>query len=186
MTWVDIVLLVVLALSAIIAFFRGLVAEVLGVAAWVGAISLAFLTQPQSVGFVQPYVEPRWLAEVLAVGGVFLVTLVILKLLIAWIAGHIQRSMLGGVDRTLGILFGLARGAFLAVLAYVVGGLFVPTADRWPDAVKDARALPHVAEGAAWIVARMPGEYRPRLPDLPTRREPTQEDLLRPPARSRT
>ncbi|WP_431281759.1 CvpA family protein [Humitalea sp. 24SJ18S-53] len=186
MTWVDIALLVVMALSAIIAFFRGLVAEVLGVAAWVGAVALAFLLQPQTLPMLLPYVEPRWLAEVLAVGGVFLITLVVLKLLIGWISGHIQRSMLGGLDRTLGIPFGIARGAFLAILAYVVGGLFVPTADKWPDAVRDARALPHVAEAADWMVNRMPAEYRPRLPDLPSRRVPTQEDLLRPPARSRT
>lgn len=186
MTWVDIALLVVIGLSAIIAFFRGLVAEVLGIGAWIGAVALAFLLQPTALGYVRPHVEPPWLAEVIAVGGVFLVTLVILKLLIGWIAGHIQRSMLGGVDRTLGIPFGLARGVFLAVLAYVVGGLFVPTADKWPDAVRDARALPHVAEAAAWVVDAMPAEYRPRLPDLPSRRVPTQEDLLRPPARSRT
>ncbi|PZW42274.1 membrane protein required for colicin V production [Humitalea rosea] len=186
MTWVDIALLVVLALSALISFFRGFVAETLGVAAWVGAIALAFLTKPLSVAFLLPFIEPRWVAEVVAVGAVFLITLVFLKLLIAWISGHIQRSALGGVDRSLGVLFGLARGAFLAILAYIVAGLFVPATDRWPEAVREARALPHVADGAAWIADQMPVEYRPRLPDLPGRRVPTQEDLLRPAARSRT
>jgi len=186
MTWVDIALLVVLAVSALISFFRGFVAEILGVAAWVGAIALAFLLQPGMVAFLLPFIEPRWVAEVVAVGGVFLITLIILKLLIAWIAGHIQRSLLGGVDRTLGVVFGLARGAFLAILAYIVAGLFVPATDHWPDAVREARALPHVADGAVWISNQIPVEYRPRLPDLPGRRVPTQDELLRPPARSRT
>lgn len=186
MTWVDGVLLAVLVLSAAIAYSRGLVREVLGVGAWVGALVFAFLLLPGMRVALGRAVEPAWLADVVAVGSVFIVSLLVLKLLIAWLARRVQASVLGGVDRALGTVFGLARGAFLAVVAYIVAGLFLPATDRWPEPVRDARALPLVADGARWLVGSLPPDYRPRVPDAPARPLPPMEDLLRPPARSRT
>ncbi|MGX9964194.1 CvpA family protein [Roseomonas sp. F4] len=185
MTWVDAIILVLLLLSAGLAYFRGLVREVLGVGAWAGAIILAILAEPQVTPLVAAHVDPPWLATGIAVGGVFLVVLIILKLLIAWLAGHVQRSALGGVDRVLGLVFGLARGAFVVVIAYIVAGLVLPDSDRWPEPVRQARSLPLAAQGAAWVVAKLPDEFRPRLPEGTGRQEPSMDQLLRPPARSR-
>ena len=186
MTWVDGLLLAVLAVSAAVAYSRGLVREVLGAGAWVGAVVLAFTLLPRTLAVMNGAVTPDWLADAVAVGGVFLVALLLLKLAIAWVAGRVRASMLGGVDRALGTLFGLARGAFIAVLAYIVAGLFLPSAERWPQPVRDARALPLVADGARWLADSLPPDYRPRVPDAPSRELPPMEDLLRPPARSRT
>lgn len=186
MTWVDGVVLAVLAVSALLAFMRGLVQEVLGVGAWVGAAALALVLRPSVVPLLQGSVEPAWLADALAVGGVFLLVLIVLKIIIAMIARRVQDSVLGGTDRALGLVFGLARGAFLVILAYILGGMLLPAADRWPEAVRDARALPLVVDGSHWLVAQLPPEYRPRVAAPPDRRAPTQEDLMRPPARNRT
>jgi membrane protein required for colicin V production len=162
MTWVDGVVLAVIALSALIAYFRGFVREVLGIGAWAGAIAFAL--------YAQPALKP----------------LLVLKLLIAWFAGVVRHSVLGGVDRALGIVFGLARGAFLIVLAYIVGGLFLPSPATWPEAVRDARTLPVVADAARTVVSQLPADYRPRLPELPERGLPSMDELLRPPARGRS
>jgi len=186
MTWVDGVVLAVLLLSAGLAYFRGFVREVLGVGAWAGAIVLAILAEPQTAPLAAQYVQPPWLATGVAVGLVFLVVLVILKILIAWLAGKVQRSALGGVDRALGLLFGLARGAFIVVIAYIVAGLVLPATDKWPDPVRQARSLPLAADGAAWVVAKLPEEFRPRLPDGAGRLDPSMDQLLRAPARSRS
>ncbi|MBI0433735.1 CvpA family protein [Roseomonas sp. KE0001] len=185
MTWVDGIVLAVLALSALIAFFRGLVQEVLGVGAWAGAVLFALYMLPGTGPLVKTWVEPDWLAEIIALGGIFLVALVVLKLMIGWFAGRVRASVLGGLDRALGMVFGLARGAFLVVLAYIVGGLLLPAVDRWPEPVRDARTLPLVADGAGTLVSWLPPEYRPRLPDLPQRSIPGMDELLRPPARGR-
>jgi len=124
-------------------------------------------------------------AEALAAASVFAVVLLVLKLLIAFVANRVQDSVLGGVDRALGLVFGLARGAFLVVLAYILGGLLVTT-ERWPDAVREARSLPLVADGALWLAAQLPPEIRPRVATPPGQPGPTQDDLMRPPARNRT
>jgi membrane protein required for colicin V production len=186
MTWVDGVVLSVLLLSAALAYFRGVVREVLSIGAWIGAILVAMLAEPFAKPFVAEYVEPDWLATGIAVGAVFLVILVILKILIAWISGKVQGSALGGVDRAFGFLFGLARGAFVVVLAYIVAGLLVPATERWPEPVREARSLPLAADAARWAVAQMPIDVRPRLPEGLGRQDPSLEQLLRPPARNRT
>ena len=187
MTWVDPIVLAVIALSGIVAYFRGFVRELLSIGAWIGAVVLAIALQPWSRSFfTNIFPTSGWLADVAGLAAVFVVTLVVLKLLIAWIAGLIHASAMGGVDRALGVLFGLARGAFLVLLAYIVAGAFLPATERWPDPVRQARSLPPVSDGATWLVGLLPPEYRPRLPDPPATREPTADDLLRPPARNRT
>src|SRR6476646_9939208 len=108
MTWVDLVVLAVLAVSALLAFMRGLVREVLGLAAWVGAIFAAVWALPRvRPQFVQWLGNSPW---------------VVLIILSRWISAFVRNSPIGGVDRTLGLVFGLARGAAIIVLAYIVGG----------------------------------------------------------------
>jgi membrane protein required for colicin V production len=186
MTWVDGVVLAVLLLSAGLAYVRGAVREVLGIGAWAGAVVLAILAEPRTKPLADRYVEPEWLATGIAIGAVFLVVLIVLKILIHWLAGKVQRSALGGVDRALGLVFGFARGAFVVVLAYIVGGLAMPAAERWPEEVRQARSLPLAADGARWVVDHLPEDFRPRLPEGTGRQDPSMDQLLRPPARSRT
>lgn len=202
MTWVDGAVLAVLAVSAILAYLRGFVREALGVGAWVGATLAALLARPYLSPHFLEVAESPWLADALAVAAAFLAVLVVLKVLIAFVANKVQASVLGGVDRALGLAFGAARGAFLVVVAYVLGGLvlpggppgrgqpgapgLVPGLTQWPAAVRDAHVTPWAAEGAARLTALLPETYRPRLAPAPPRTGPTLEDLMRPPARNRT
>jgi len=188
MTWVDFVALAVVLISAVIGFFRGMVREVLGVGAWVGATIGGLVAERQVTPLIAPHVSPEWLARALAIGGVFVVVLVILKILIHFVANIVQRSLLGGLDRALGLVFGVARGAFVVILAYIVGGLAVSDRARWPAEVIRARGLPYAESGAAWLIAQLPPEFRPPLPDASGtgRNQPSLDQLLRPPARDRT
>jgi membrane protein required for colicin V production len=186
MTWVDGVVLAVVALSALIAFFRGMVREVLGVGAWVGAVVAALFLRLPVAALFQDKVDPPWLAEALAAGGVFLAVLIALKLLIGVIADRVQDSLLGGLDRALGMVFGLARGAFLVVVGYILAGMLAPAPDQWPAAVRDARSLPFVVDAARWLTDRLPADVRPGLALPPARLAPSLEELLRPPARNRS
>jgi membrane protein required for colicin V production len=186
MNWVDGVVLAVLALSAIVALFRGLVQEVLGIGAWVGAAFAALKLYPMLSPFLLEAVETPWIADALAAAGVFLVVLVVLKILIAVVARRVQDSALGGADRALGMVFGLARGAFLVVVAYILGGVVLSEPGKWPDPVREARSLPVVAEGARWLMDQLPPDYQRRLVAPPPLPDPGFNDLVRPPSRNRT
>jgi membrane protein required for colicin V production len=177
MTWVDLVVLAVLAVSALLAFMRGLVREVLGLAAWVGAIAAAVWALPHARPQFREWLgESPWL-DPITFGVVFLITLIVLIIISRWISALVRDSPVGGVDRTLGLVFGLVRGAALVILAYIGTGMVVPL-DRWPQPVRDARALELADEGARWVVQKLPAEYRPHLAPLPPGRATTVGALL--------
>ena len=177
MNWVDLVVIAVVACSALLAFMRGFVREVLGIGAWVAA------------GFVAaaafPYVQPRFrlwlenpdLADPAAYIVAFVVALVFLSIIAGLVGGVIRGSMLGGIDRTLGVVFGIARGAALVAFAYVAGAMVV-TADHWPEPVQQARLLPFAYQGAVWATGFLPEAYRPHIDPPPAGRETRAADLL--------
>ena len=172
LNWVDLAVLVVVAISAALAFMRGFVRETLGIAAWGGAGYLSY----SGIDFVRPMVRDMIgnpeMADIVAHAGLFLAGLLVLTIITSLIAQIFHSLGLGALDRTLGILFGLARGAALTVAAYIgAGWLALP--ERWPQPVREARLLPLVAEGAARVAENIPGRFRPnvpRLPDMPATR----------------
>ena len=179
MNWVDSAVLAVVAVSAVVAFTRGLVRELLGIAAWVGAFFFASFT----VGLVRETVR-GWLgnpdiADPVAYAGMFLIGLVVLSIVVGVVGGSVRTSILGGVDRTLGIVYGIVRGAVLVAAVYVVSG-WVITTDRWPPAVAQARSLPYVYNLASGIARFLPPDYRPKIPVPPDQPQPTTAELLQP------
>jgi membrane protein required for colicin V production len=177
MNWVDLLVLGVAALSALIGFARGLVREVLGIGAWLGAALIAAVAFPFASAKARGLITDPGIADGVAVGAVFLVSLILLSLIASFIGGVVRNSALGGLDRTLGLVFGLARGAALIVVAYIVLGLIEAPA-AWPPVVLGARALPFAYDGAAWVVQMIPPRYRPRLDPPPAPLAPGATALL--------
>lgn len=179
MNWVDAVVIAVLVVSALLAAARGFVREMLGAAAWVGAGYVTYRTRP----FVEPWVQGRIkdpsIAIPLGAIVVFLVVLIVLSVIAGWIARHVRRSAAGGLDRTLGLVFGAARGWALVVAAYIVAGLILPI-ERWPEPVLHSRSICVAYRGAKWAVSKVPEEYSPHLPErpLPCRAQARAADLL--------
>jgi membrane protein required for colicin V production len=126
-TVVDGVVAVIIVLSALLAYSRGLVREAMAIAGWVAAAFLAFLFAPQ----VQPLVKElpvigEFLSDscelsiIAAFAAVFAVALLIVSLFTPLFSSLVQRSALGGLDQALGFLFGVARGILLVAIAFFV------------------------------------------------------------------
>ncbi len=179
MTWFDLAMLAVLAISALLAFYRGFVREVMGVGAWIGAIAVGFWFAPFVEPKVQHWISDPKLAYPAAITAVFIVALIVFSVISGWIGALVRGSALGGVDRTLGIVFGLIRGAVLLIICYVLAGLVTSPQD-WPEPIRDARLLPYVYEAAQQAVALLPDDYHPHLMAPPVTQTPTLNDLLQP------
>jgi membrane protein required for colicin V production len=178
MTWVDLAILGVIAVSALLAFGRGLVREILGIGAWVGAAFVALHYFEAFRPRVRAWIPDIGIADPVAIGLLFVASLIVLSLVAGAISGVIRGSMLGPVDRSLGLLFGILRGIVLVIFAYVVAGLLAPP-ERWPPEVLDARSLPYIDRGARWMVEKLPPQFQPNLPALPERAAIHAEDLMR-------
>ena len=161
-TIIDGVVAVIIVLSALLAYSRGLVREALAIAGWIGATILAFIFADQ----VQPLVrqipvigdfigDSCELSVIAAFAAVFAVALVIFSIFTPLFAGLVQRSAVGTVDQGLGFLFGVARGILLVAVAFFVY-----------DTVLAAQQIPMVENSrAAAVFGRFTGEIGDRDPE---------------------
>ena len=138
MNWVDLAVLAVLLVSALLALMRGLVREVLGIGAWVGAGFFAVWAFPMVRDRFRGWVGSPDLGDPVAFGTLFLVAVIFLSVISGMAGSVVRMSLLGGIDRTLGVVFGLLRGAALVAFAYIAVGMAVPV-DNWPPVVLEAR-----------------------------------------------
>ena len=136
MNWLDYALIGVFAASLALGAWRGLVREVLSILAWIIAFLAANLLagplgpeMPQAI----PTQELRVAAAFVAVFAVSLIATSLVALLLSKI---VKAVGLGGVDRMLGALFGIARGALIVLAAALLAGLTsAPRQAFWRDSV---------------------------------------------------
>lgn len=126
-TIIDGVVALVIVLSALLAYGRGLVREAMAIVGWIAAAVLAFLFAPR----VEPLMREvpvigDFLADSceLSIIGAFAVvlaiTLIVVSLFTPLFSSLVQRSILGGLDQALGFVFGVARGVLLVAIAFFV------------------------------------------------------------------
>ena len=147
MNWLDLAVLGIVVLSAIFAFARGFVREALSIVAWVGAAFITFKGFDWVYAQVEPLVHNTLLSQLIAGLGLFFGSLIVLTILTGIVARMVRATGLSPVDRTLGFIFGLARGAVLICLAYLLLDIAVPKDDR-PTWIREAKVEPYIHEGA--------------------------------------
>ena len=177
-TIVDLIAGGVLLISALVAFWRGFVKEVLLIVALVGAAAAAYKGYPLVQPYLQPYLEDERLAAGAAGALLFVVALVILSLVFGLIIKAVRSSEVGGLDRSLGFLFGLVRGALLIALAYLILVQFIPPEEH-PEWVREAKAQPAMAYGAALLLRLAPPDMAARLAPVEGERPRTELDAGR-------
>ena len=170
MSALDIFVILLLGGGAMIGFVRGLVHEVLSLAAWVVAIvMLRLFHQPISEGLVEP-VGTATGAAVLAFVLLFLPSFLFMKLLARSVGKRTRTSVLGPVDRALGGGFGMLKGLLAATLFFLLANLatdlvYGPEADR-PDWMRNSRTYPLLNAGGRavvdWVETRRKGDERRR------------------------
>ena len=155
---IDILVALIIVISALLAFGRGAAREVLGIGAWVGAGVATFFAFPYARPLARDLIPSSMLiADVVAGVAVFVVVLIVLTIINQMISGRIQRSRGGALDRTLGFIFGILRGAALVCIAYMLFGSVVERSE-WPPWVDEARTLPYIKQGVAALREVVPEE----------------------------
>ncbi|MDH5722270.1 MAG: CvpA family protein [Alphaproteobacteria bacterium] len=132
---VDVLVISVILISAIISFLRGFIREILTIFGIGGGIIAAYIGGPMFIPTVQGWlgVDPKaeepqklmdmvpmtMIADIMAYGGLFIVFVIILSIISHFIAEGAKNIGLGALDRTLGVVFGIARGVVLLGLLYL-------------------------------------------------------------------
>jgi membrane protein required for colicin V production len=133
------------------------VAEVLSIAGWLGAALVTLWTFGDAKPYLRQYIQMQLLADILTGVGIFVVALVIFSTISHLIARVVKGSALSAVDRSLGFVFGIARGAVLVCLAYLLLTWVFPETRR-PPWLENARMLPWVQAGSEYLKSLVPQE----------------------------
>lgn len=160
MTWIDYAALGAMAISVAWGAWRGLVREIISFAGWVIAFLAAnLLAGPLGEALPESIARPE-LRVLLAFVGVFILTLAVTTLAGLLFSRLLKAAGLGGLDRTLGALFGVAR-AVLVVLAFgLLAGLTrLPGDEAWTESVTG----PMMARAAMAIKPWLPPALAKRL-----------------------
>ena len=154
-TLLDILLIVVMLISGLLAMVRGFMREVLSITAWVLAAGATLYAYPKLLPLAKQYFNNDIVAAAAVVGGVFLITLLIVSVLTIRISDMVLDSRVGALDRTLGFLFGLARGLVSVVVAYTFFDWLVPDRSK-PDWVMRAKSKVVLSSSGDWLKAQLP------------------------------
>ncbi|MDD9721558.1 CvpA family protein [Sulfitobacter sp. PR48] len=161
-TIIDGVVALVIVLSALLAYGRGLVRELMAIVGWIAAAVLAYLFAPQVEPLVRELpVVGEFLAdscELSIIGAfaiVFAVALIVVSLFTPLFSSLVQRSVLGGLDQGLGFVFGVARGIILVAIAFFVYQTVIP--DQQFTMVDESRS--------ATVFARFTGQIEQQNPE---------------------
>ena len=154
-SYLDLAVLGIVLVSALLSMMRGFSREVLAIASWAAAAAAAYYFYPLVVPYLTPYIHKEVIAQAAAAAIVFFVTLIIVSLFTVRLSDAILDSKIGALDRTLGFVFGVARGFLLAVVAFAIFNWLVSEKQQ-PEWVKNARTRPILTETADRIVALLP------------------------------
>jgi membrane protein required for colicin V production len=150
----DLVVLGVVLISALLAAVRGFTREVLAIVAWVVAAAAAWYLHPMALPLVQQYVGNGTVALAATIGGIFVVTLIVVSIITVQISDLILDSRIGALDRTLGLFFGAARGFLICVIGWAfLGWLLQGKEPEWATASRTRPAMENTRDN---IIAMLP------------------------------
>jgi membrane protein required for colicin V production len=172
-TLLDILLLVVMLISGMLAMIRGFMREVLSIGAWIMAALVTLYSFPRVMPIAQSYISSKMIATGVAVGGVFLLTLLIVSIITVRISDMILDSRVGALDRTLGFLFGLGRGLIIVVVAFLFFAWLVPDRSQ-PEWVRGAKSKVVLQSTGQWLISMLPDD--PEKTILQKLKRPKPED----------
>ncbi len=152
MTAFDYVVLTVLAASIVVGLLRGLVKEVLSLAAWLAAFVVANRYAPDMAALLPDALKGAVVRLVAGFVVLFVGTLLLASLVNRAIAHIIDAVGLKPVDRGLGSLFGLARGVLIVLTGVILAGMTaLPQQPVWRDALLSDASVSAVRLVKPWL-----------------------------------
>jgi membrane protein required for colicin V production len=159
MNWLDAVLLLILVMSVLTSFRKGLSREVIGLVAVIVALIFGIWFYGSAGSLVLPYVSSPAVANL---AGFFLVFFGVMLLggIVSHVVGRFLRvTGLSIVDHALGAAFGLVRGTLVAV-ALIMGIMAFSPGDQPPESVVNSRVAPYAVDAARFFVSMAPHELK--------------------------
>jgi membrane protein required for colicin V production len=149
----DIGLLLLAGVVLVRSYLRGLVQEVAALGGLVLAVVMGLRFHPEAERYLQSAFGPAPYLGIVGFAILFLATLLVVSLISGQLAKVVTKGPLSGVDRLLGLCFGMAKAGLLGILV-----VFILTFLAGPQAplVSGSRLAPYALEAADWTLEQLP------------------------------
>jgi len=155
MSWLDLVILGVIALSALISLIRGFVKESISLVSWIVAGVLALRYFPAMAELLEPFVDAPTIRDVAGFAVIFIITLVIGAIVNFIMSQLVSKTGLSGTDKALGVVFGAARGVLIVTMVVLLASLTpMPEASWW----QDSASVGFFQQLAEWLKGIIPAD----------------------------
>jgi len=167
----DLIVIGIVALSTVFAFWRGLIRVVMSLVALIAAVLAAIQFSPAVAAMLPALGDP--VTRYVAAFALIFIVVALVGALLGWVLSRAIRAIgLGFVDRLLGAVFGVARGVLIVVIAVLLAGLTTLPRQEWwqnallaPPLVIAALSLrPWLPQALAKRLDYGPGDAKPGRP----------------------
>jgi len=155
MPWIDLIIVAIIALSALISLIRGFVKESISLVTWVVAGILALRYYGPMADLLEPFINAPTLRQWVGGGILFVATLVV-GAIVNWIVSQlVSKTGLSGTDKALGVVFGAARGVLIVSMVVLLASLTpMPEASWW----QESTMIGFFQQLAEWIRGVIPAD----------------------------
>ena len=168
---VDLIVLAIIVISVIFAFYRGLLKELFGITGWILAGLGAAYSYNPLLDFFKTRVDKVQIWTISATVLVALIILVIMTLINSHITGKLRKSSLSGLDRILGAAFGVLRAGLLITLAWVFARQMMFPPQKIQEMKKENVVIPYMNQGADWMEKLLPESVQKEMKATPKKQE---------------
>jgi membrane protein required for colicin V production len=155
MAWIDVVILALIALSAILSLFRGFVREAMALATWLVALWVSMAFYEELATWLAQWIQVPSAQKITAFALLFICVLLLGTLVNYLVSKLVERTGFSSTDKMLGIVFGVARGAVIVAILVLLAGLTPIPQDPW---WQDSQLLGYFEELAMWMRSFLPEE----------------------------
>lgn len=146
MTAFDIVVVLMIGLAALLGVMRGFVTEILSLIAWVAGVAALQLFYKPGAALAAGVTGSETGGAILAFVLIFLVTFIGFRLIARLLGERTRQSIVGPVDRALGLGFGAIKGLIGASLLFLLVNLFFDVTwgrdEPKPEWLRSAKTYP--------------------------------------------
>lgn len=165
LTAFDVGVGVLVLISAILATARGLTREVLSLATWAGSAAVAIYMWQYHPEIAQGFIADETVANIATVVVSFILALIVLHLITMRIADFVVDSRIGPLDRTLGFIFGAARGILIAIVVVIFGTWLLPDIENQPW-VAGSKSLDPLRNVGNTLIAYLPEDLERQVTEI--------------------
>lgn len=160
MSWVDLIIFSIIIVSALISLIRGFVKESLSLASWIlaGFIALRYFTPLADL--LEPYIESPTIRTGASFAILFVCSLIIGAIVNYMASQLVSKTGLTGTDKSLGVVFGAARGVLIVTMLVLLAGLTPMPSEPWWS---DSGMIEYFSSMASWVKDILPQDVASRF-----------------------